>query len=104
MPVINFIKSDGTSHAIDAKEGANLMEVGRDSNMGVEGTCGGSLSCATCHVIFDAQGFALVGGASEDEMDMLDLAYGVEETSRLGCQIKVTDALDGITVRVPEDY
>lgn len=104
MPVINFIKSDGTSHAIEAKEGANLMEVGRDSNMGVEGTCGGSLSCATCHVIFDAQGFALVGGASEDEMDMLDLAYGVEETSRLGCQIKVTDALDGITVRVPEDY
>lgn len=104
MPVINFIKSDGTSHAIDAKEGANLMEVGRDSNMGVEGTCGGSLSCATCHVIFDAHGFALVGGASEDEMDMLDLAYGVEETSRLGCQIKVTDALDGITVRVPEDY
>ena len=104
MPVINFIKSDGTSHAIEAKEGANLMEVGRDSNMGVEGTCGGSLSCATCHVIFDAQGFALVGGASEDEMDMLDLAYGVEETSRLGCQIKVTDALDGITVRVTEDY
>ena len=104
MPVINFIKSDGTSHAIEAKEGANLMEVGRDSNMGVEGTCGGSLSCATCHVIFDAQGFALVGGASEDEMDMLDLAYGVEETSRLGCQIKVTDALDGITARVPEDY
>ena len=104
MPVINFIKSDGTSHAIEAKEGANLMEVGRDSNMGVEGTCGGSLSCATCHVIFDAQGFALVGGASEDEMDMLDLAYGVEETSRLGCQIKVTDALDGIIVRVPEDY
>ena len=104
MPVINFIKSDGTSHAIDAKEGANLMEVGRDSNMGVEGTCGGSLSCATCHVIFDAQGFALVGGASEDEMDMLDLAYGVEETSRLGCQIKVSAELDGITVRVPEDY
>ena len=104
MPVINFVKSDGTTHAVEAKEGANLMEVGRDSNMGVEGTCGGSLSCATCHVIFDAPGFALVGGASEDEMDMLDLAFGVEETSRLGCQIKVTSALDGITVRVPEDY
>ena len=104
MPVINFIKSDGSTHAIEAKEGANLMEVGRDANMGVEGTCGGSLSCATCHVIFDEAGFALVGDASEDEMDMLDLAFGVEETSRLGCQIKVTSELDGITVRVPDDY
>ena len=104
MPVINFIKPDGFSHAIEAKEGANLMEVGRDANMGVEGTCGGSLSCATCHVIFDETGFGIVGGPSEDEMDMLDLAFGVEPTSRLGCQIKVTDALDGLTVRVPEDY
>ena len=104
MPVINFIKPDGSTHAIEAKEGANLMELGRDSNMGVEGTCGGALSCATCHVIFDEAGFALVGGASDDQMDMLDLAFGVEPTSRLGCQIKVTDALDGITVKVPEDY
>ena len=103
MPVINFIKSDGTTHTIEAKEGANLMEVGRDSNMGVEGTCGGSLSCATCHVIFDEAGFALVGGASEDEMDMLDLAFGLTATSRLGCQIKMSDALDGITVQVPDD-
>ena len=55
-------------------------------------------------MIFDEAGFALVGGASDDEMDMLDLAFGVEPTSRLGCQIKVTDALDGITVKVPEDY
>lgn len=104
MPVINFIKPDGSEHAIEAREGANLMEVGRDANMGVEGTCGGSLSCATCHVIFDEAGFALVGGASEDEMDMLDLAFGVEPTSRLGCQIKVSSELDGLTVRVPEDY
>lgn len=104
MPVINFIKSDGSEHAIESREGANLMEVGRDANMGVEGTCGGSLSCATCHVIFDEAGFALVGGASEDEMDMLDLAFGVEATSRLGCQIKVSAELEGVTVRVPEDY
>ena len=104
MATITFIKPDGTSHAVEAKDGASLMEVGRDANMGVEGTCGGSLSCATCHVIFDEAGFALVGAASEDEMDMLDLAFGVEQTSRLGCQIKVSDALDGISVRVPEDF
>ena len=104
MATINFVKPDGSTHSVEAKDGASLMEVGRDANVGVEGTCGGSLSCATCHVIFDEAGFALVGGPSEDEMDMLDLAFGVEDTSRLGCQIKVSDALDGITVRVPEDY
>ena len=104
MATIHFVKPDGATVSVEAKDGASLMEVGRDANVGVEGTCGGSLSCATCHVIFDKAGFALVGGASEDEMDMLDLAFGVEETSRLGCQIKVSDALDGITVRVPEDY
>lgn len=103
MPVIHFVKSDGSTHSIEAKEGLSLMEVGRDANMGVEGTCGGSLSCATCHLIFDEAGFAKVGGASEDEMDMLDLAFGVTPTSRLGCQIAVTDALQGLKVTVPED-
>ena len=104
MPIINFVKQDGSTHAIEAKEDLSLMEVGRDANMGVEGTCGGSLSCATCHVIFDEAGFAKVGGASEDEMDMLDLAFNVEPTSRLGCQVKVSAEIDGITVRVPEDF
>ena len=104
MPLIHFVKPDGSTHSIEAKEGLSLMEVGRDANMGVEGTCGGSLSCATCHLIFDEAGFAKVGGASEDEMDMLDLAFNVEPTSRLGCQVKVSADIDGITVRVPEDF
>ena len=104
MPVINFVKLDGSTHAIEAKDGPSLMEDGRDANMGVEGTCGSSLSCATCHLIFDVDGFAKVGVASEDEMDMLDLAFNVEPTSRLGCQVKVSAEIDGITVRVPEDF
>ena len=104
MPIINFIKADGSEHAVEAKDGVSIMEAGRDANMGLEGTCGGSLSCATCHVIFDEAGFAKVGAASEDEMDMLDLAFGVEATSRLGCQITMSADLDGITVRVPDDY
>jgi len=79
------------------------MEAGRDNNMGLEGTCGGSLSCATCHVILSAEDYARVGPPSDDEMDMLDLAFGVTETSRLGCQITVTDALDGLTVQVPDE-
>lgn len=103
MPTVNFIKPDGSAHTISIDEGTTLMEAGRDNNMGIEGTCGGSLSCATCHVILDQDSFARVGGPSEDEMDMLDLAFGVQETSRLGCQIEISDALDGLTVRVPDE-
>lgn len=104
MPVINFIKADGSTHAIEVAEGTTIMEAGRDNNLGLEGTCGGSLSCATCHVILDQASFARVGGPSEDELDMLDLAFGVEETSRLGCQIEISAELDGLSVRVPDDF
>ena len=104
MPTINFIKPDGSTHGVTVDEGTTLMEAGRDNNMGLEGTCGGSLSCATCHVIFSAEDYARVGEPSDDEMDMLDLAFGVNtQTSRLGCQIKMNDALDGLTVQVPDD-
>ena len=103
MPTINFIKPDGSAHTISVDEGTTLMEAGRDNNMGIEGTCGGSLSCATCHVIFSEEDYAKVGGPSDDEMDMLDLAFGVMPTSRLGCQVKMSDALNGLTVQVPED-
>ena len=103
MPVIHFTKRDGSIHDVEVKSGTTLMEAGRDSNMGIEGTCGGSLSCATCHVIFSDEEFARVGAPSEDEMDMLDLAFGVTPTSRLGCQIAVTDAFDGLHVTVPEE-
>ena len=104
MPVIHFNKPDGSTHDVTVKSGTTLMEAGRDNNMGLEGTCGGSLSCATCHVIFSSDDYERVGPPSEDEMDMLDLAFNVTETSRLGCQIAVTDALDGLKVTVPEDY
>jgi len=103
MPTINFIKPGGSAHAVSVDEGTTLMEAGRDNNMGIEGTCGGSLSCATCHVILSDEDYAKVGAPSDDEMDMLDLAFGVTPTSRLGCQIRMSDALDGLTVQVPDD-
>ena len=103
MPTVNFMKPDGSAHTISVDEGTTLMEAGRDNNMGIEGTCGGSLSCATCHVIFSKEDYAKVGGPSDDEMDMLDLAFGLTPTSRLGCQIRMSDALDGLTVQVPDD-
>ena len=79
------------------------MEAGRDANLGIEGTCGGCLSCATCHVIVDPAWFPKTGAPSEDEVDMLDLAFGLSETSRLGCQIEMSDDLDGLKVTIPED-
>ena len=103
MPTVNFIKPDDSAHIISVDEGTTLMEAGRDNNMGIEGTCGGSLSCATCHVIFREEDYAKVGAPSDDEMDMLDLAFGVTPTSRLGCQIRMSDALDGLAVQVPDD-
>jgi ferredoxin len=104
MPKVTFIKSDGSAHDFQVANGTSLMEVGRDANLGIEGTCGGSLSCATCHVVFGADDYARVGPPSEDEMDMLDLAFNVTETSRLGCQIKMSDELDGLSVKVPEEF
>jgi 2Fe-2S ferredoxin len=103
MPNIIFVKPDGSEHVIFVENGATVMEAGRDANLGIEGTCGGSLSCATCHVIVDKSWFAKTGAPSEDEVDMLDLAFGLTETSRLGCQIEMSDALDGLKVAIPDD-
>ena len=103
MPKITFIKRDNSEVTIEADEGQSVMELGRDNGVGIEGTCGGSLSCATCHVVVEADWVDLTGSPSPDEEDMLDLAFGVEATSRLGCQIKMDASLDGLRVRLPED-
>ena len=103
MPNIIFIKPDGSEHKIAADNGTTVMEAGRDSNLGIEGTCGGCLSCATCHIIVNPEWFAKTGVPSEDEADMLDLAFGLSQTSRLGCQIEMSDDLNGLKVAIPED-
>jgi ferredoxin len=103
MPSITFVKRDGSEETIEAAAGLSVMEIGRDNGIGIEGTCGGSLSCATCHVVVDKDWVAATGKPSLDEEDMLDLAFGLEETSRLGCQITLTDELDGLKVRLPDD-
>ena len=103
MPKIIFVKPDRSEHTIVVENGTSVMEAGRDANLGIEGTCGGCLSCATCHVIVDKAWFSKTGVPSEDESDMLDLAFGLSETSRLGCQIEMSDDLDGLKVAIPED-
>ena len=101
MPNIIFTTPDGKEHTVTVDDGVTLMEAGRDANLGIEGTCGGCLSCATCHVIVDPDWYVKTGGPSEDEEDMLDLAWGLTHTSRLGCQIIINDDLDGMKVKIP---
>jgi len=103
MQNIVFVTANGEEHNVETSEGVTVMEAGRDAGLGIEGTCGGCLSCATCHVIVDPEWFAKTGSPNEDELDMLDLAFGLTETSRLGCQIEMSAALDGLRVTIPEE-
>ena len=103
VPKVVFVNSDGNEELVEAENGLSLMEVARDNDLGIEGTCGGSISCCTCHVIIDKEWFSVVGAPNPDEEDMLDLAVGLQQTSRLGCQIEVTDKLDGLRFSIPEE-
>lgn len=101
MPKVTFIDRDGKPQTVETVAGASLLEVARKHNIDIEGACEGSLACSTCHVIVDADDYDRLPDAEEEEEDMLDLAFGLTETSRLGCQVIVTDELDGLTVSLP---
>ncbi|MBV1695608.1 MAG: 2Fe-2S iron-sulfur cluster binding domain-containing protein [Hyphomicrobiales bacterium] len=103
MAKITYIQGDGTSQTVEAESGLTVMEAAKkNSVVGIEAECGGACACATCHVYVDAAWREKVGKPSEMEEDMLDFAFDVREESRLSCQIKVTAALDGLVVRVPD--
>ncbi len=103
MPKVTFIAADGTARTVEAQVGATLMETAiRNSVPGIDAECGGACACATCHVYVDEAWLATVGKAQPMEEDMLDFASDVRKTSRLSCQIKITDALDGLTVTTPK--
>ena len=101
MPTMTFIERDGTRREVDAPAGLSVLEIAHRHGIDIEGACEGSLACSTCHVIVDPAWFAKLASPTEDEEDMLDLAFGLEKTSRLGCQIVITEALDGLVVRLP---
>lgn len=101
MPKLTFIDAIGRRYDVEAKIGETLLDVARRNNIAVEGACEGALSCSTCHVIVDPKDFGRLPESREDEQDMLDLAFGLEATSRLGCQIIISDELNGLTVRLP---
>jgi ferredoxin, 2Fe-2S len=102
MPKMTFIERDGTRREVDAPLGLSVLEIAHKHGIDIEGACEGSLACSTCHVIVDTEWFELLKDASEDEEDMLDLAFGLTKTSRLGCQIIMTEELDGLTVTLPQ--
>ncbi|MCF3935646.1 2Fe-2S iron-sulfur cluster-binding protein [Acuticoccus sp. M5D2P5] len=103
MPTITYITHDGETHKVEADAGGTVMEAAvRSMVPGIEAECGGACACATCHVYVEEPWREKVGGPSPMEEDMLDFAFDVNEGSRLSCQIKITDELDGLVVRVPE--
>lgn len=101
MPKITFVERNGTRREVDAPIGMSVMEIARRHDIDIEGACEGSLACSTCHVIVDPQWYGRLEEASEEEEDMLDLAFNLTRTSRLGCQIIVTEELDGLVVQLP---
>ena len=103
MAKMVFIETDGNRKVVDAPVGLSVMEIAHRHGVDIEGACDGSLACSTCHVIVEPAWSGKLDEASEDEEDMLDLAFGLEETSRLGCQIIMSEALDGLTVKLPAE-
>ncbi len=103
MPHITYVETDGTRHETEAEVGSTVMETAIMNGVpGIVAECGGACTCATCHVYVDEAWTETVGGPSMMEEDMLDFAYAVKPTSRLSCQIKVKDELDGLVVHVPD--
>src|SRR5207248_10511769 len=96
-----FIERDGTRREVDAPLGLSVLEIAHRNDVDIAGACDGSLACSTCHVIVDPEWYELLQDATEDEEDMLDLAFGLTATSRLGCQIIITEEMDGSTGRAP---
>lgn len=99
---VTFIDKDGDKHAFEVAKGDNLLDIAQAHDIEMEGACGGSCACSTCHVIVqDPDIYDKIPEPDDDENDMLDLAFGLTETSRLGCQVKMSPEIDGIVVKLP---
>jgi ferredoxin len=99
---VTFIDKDGQSHTFEVSAGDNLLDIAQANDLEMEGACGGSCACSTCHVIVEDEAkYEAMEEPDDDENDMLDLAFGLTETSRLGCQVKMSKELDGLVVKLP---
>jgi len=100
---VTFIERDGAAREVEAKPGQSILDIAHAHGIDIEGACEGAMACSTCHVIVEPDWYERLPEPSEDEEDMLDFASFLAETSRLGCQIEVTPALDGLVVRLPRE-
>jgi 2Fe-2S ferredoxin len=98
---VTFVQNCGTPITVQAESGLTLLETARQHHIDLEGACEGSLACSTCHVIVDPKWYPKLTSPSDDEDDMLDLAFHLTNTSRLGCQIVLSPDLDGLVVTIP---
>lgn len=99
---VTFIDKEGDEHKIAVSKGDNLLDVAQANDIEMEGACGGSCACSTCHVIVEDEAlYDKMPEPDDDENDMLDLAFGLTETSRLGCQVIMNETLDGLRVKLP---
>lgn len=104
MAKITFITNDGVKHEVDADDGSTVMEAAIKNDVpGIDAECGGACACATCHVYVDEAWQEKVGSPEAMEEDMLDFAFDIRPNSRLSCQMRVSDALDGLVVNIPEN-
>ena len=101
MAKVTFIEPNGKEKVVNAEHGLSLLEVAHNNGIDLEGACEGSLACSTCHIVLEKSFFDSLPEPSEEEEDMLDLAFGLTHTSRLGCQIIVDEKLDGMKVKIP---
>ncbi|GGE00851.1 (2Fe-2S) ferredoxin [Polymorphobacter glacialis] len=103
MAHVTYIEFNGTPHTVDVADGVSLMEGALQNGVpGIDGDCGGNAACATCHVYVADGWMGKIGERSESEEAMLDLADGLQENSRLACQIFASDGLEGLVVSMPE--
>ncbi len=102
MPKMTFVSADGKIRKeVEAPLGLSVLEIAHRNDIDLEGACEGSLACSTCHVVVAPDWYDKLEEPTEEEEDMLDLAFALTHTSRLGCQIKITEEFDGLTVTLP---
>jgi 2Fe-2S ferredoxin len=102
MPDVTFITTDGSEHVVSGRDGESLMQLGVQAGVpGIDGECGGEMSCATCHVWIENEWAGKLRAASQDELDLLELDDNFSDCSRLGCQIKLNEKTDGIVAKIP---
>lgn len=104
MLKMTFVEPTGVRHEVEVQEGLSVLEIAHRHGFDLEGACEGSMACSTCHVIVDEAWYAKLPPAGEEEEDMLDLAFDVRPTSRLGCQISITPDVDGLVVNLPTQH